>query len=97
MRYSGKSLLVVAALFALALVAAWVLYGQLQSVAEGTYAGFKLGGAVAVFVVVFLLLRATYERTLGKSVVKVQVSFANGQVPPGAEPVNDNGTLYGIN
>lgn len=93
MRYSVKSLLVLAALFGLSLTAAWVLYGQLQSVAEGTWAGFKLGGAVAVFVVVFLLLRTTYERTLGKSVVKVQISFADGGSPPdgGIPPEFSNG------
>lgn len=94
MRYSGKGLFVVCVLFGLAMAAAWILYGKLESVAEGTWVGFRLGGAVAVFVVTFLLLRATYERTLIRNIVKVQLTFAEDSVPAGG--VNGASCSYSL-
>lgn len=94
MRYSGKSLVVLVVLFALSMLAAWFLYGQLQSVAEGEWGGFTLGGAAAVFVAVFLLLRATYERTLGKNVVQVLVGFGDDPLPVEAGSARCSYTLF---
>lgn len=68
-------------IFVLSLLAAWLLYAVWGSVAEGDYMGFQLGGAVAVFVVIFLLLRQTYTRFIRVPNVRLKLSFDNGSIP----------------
>jgi hypothetical protein len=62
MKQKANSLLVVAALLFLSLIAAYVLFHTLESAANINDKRITLGGAIAGFLAVFTLLRATYFR-----------------------------------
>lgn len=83
MRFSYRNLVPIVAFCLLALLVAFALHEGLETVATGQYAGFKLGGAGATFVVVFLLLRRTYAKFASPSVVRIRLDFPDGEVPPG--------------
>ena len=87
MRQSVETLLVVFAMLVFSLGITWFLYDVLESVAEGTYLGFRIGGAAAVFIVLFLLQLRAYTALLGKHTVRVLIDFSGGEVP---ESLDDN-------
>jgi hypothetical protein len=66
MQQETKYAIIVACFFLLSLLAAFILFALLQSYAMVEQASYRLGGAVAGFVVVFTLLFTSYSRLINK-------------------------------
>jgi hypothetical protein len=62
LRQQVDTLLPIVAITAISIVVAWVLFEILESTATVRSGWYQLGGGIAGFVVVFLMLRSWYDR-----------------------------------
>jgi len=82
-------LLVISVLFALSLLAAWVLFKYLQSTAAVNKPGYQIGGAAAGFVIIFGALSLTYMKVDNSknqdniNALKSQLDSANAELAKG--------------
>jgi len=63
-----RALMTVVVFFMLSLIGAWVLFSTLESYAEMWSPPYRLGGAVAGFFIIFLVLFMTYSKLTAKPV-----------------------------